>query len=147
MSFDDRESIQQHILDHYEDPYHRGPLQEATHASEGDIPICGDVIRIELRITPDGVIQQAWFDGQGCVASQAAASMLVESIEGKSIQQLRAFSAQEMLALVGPPMPPNRQKCCLLGWRVLQSALATPIDKDLEDAGPRFGGPSLSEES
>ncbi len=143
---DDHEIFPQHVLDHYEDPYHRGPLEGATHGFESEIPGCGDAIRIELQIAQDGTIREAWFDGDGCVASQAAASMLVEAVEGKSTEEAREFSPQQMLDLLGKDIPSARQKCCLLGWRTFQDALASPLDDDLDDAGPNFGGPSLSEE-
>jgi nitrogen fixation protein NifU and related proteins len=138
-----------HVLDHYEDPYHRGALPNHTHSDEGKNPLCGDVINIDLRLTPDGTIAEAWFDGQGCVISQASASMLVEKMEGKTIEEVRNFTAQEMLDLFGPRLTPNRQKCCLLSWRVLQSAVHSPVGaaEDENDDGTHFGGPSLGEES
>lgn len=147
----EQDIYEEHVLDHYEDPYHRGPCEHATHAHEADNPLCGDVVHIDLRLTPDGRVQEAWFDGEGCVISQASASMLMEMIEGKSLEQLAKFSADDMLKLFGPKLTPNRQKCCLLSWRVLQSAVHSPIDgseqDDDDEGGPNFGGPSLGEES
>jgi nitrogen fixation NifU-like protein len=142
----ERDIYEDHVLDHYEDPYHRGPLAGATHAHEGDNPLCGDVIHIDLRLADDGTIAEAWFDGQGCVISQASASMLIEKMEGKSLDEVREFTAQEMLELFGPKLTPNRQKCCLLSWRVLQSAVHSPVAPSDSDQ-PNFGGPSLGEES
>lgn len=140
---------EEHVLDHYEDPYHRGALEGHTHSDEGKNPLCGDVIHIDLKLSPEGLIEEAWFDGEGCVISQASASMLVEKIEGKTIDELRDFSAQEMLELFGPKLTPNRQKCCLLSWRVLQGAVHSPVDDSSEsdEDDLQFGGPSLSEES
>ena len=127
VSIDEEEIYQDHILDHFEDPYHRGHCQGATHAHEDDNPLCGDVVRVELQID-QGRIAQAWFNGDGCCISQASASMLVEQLEGKTVDELQAFSADQMLALFGARLTPNRQKCCLLCWRVAQSALFSPID-------------------
>ncbi len=145
----EQDIYEDHVLDHYEDPYHRGALQGATHCHEADNPLCGDVIHIDLRLDDDGTVKEAWFDGKGCVISQASASMLVEKIEGKTLQDLQKFSAQEMLELFGPKLTPNRQKCCLLGWRVLQTAVHSPIDVSPDAGGgdPNFGGPSLAEET
>ncbi len=127
MAFSSEEEIyQEHILDHYESPYHRGHCPHPTHVDEGDNPLCGDVVRIELRVDDKGIVREAWFDGDGCCISQSAASMLVESIEGKPVDQVRKFSAEDMLKLFGVRLTPNRQKCCLLSWRVLQTALAAP---------------------
>ena len=134
MSFDDEQEVyQEHILDHYEDPYHRGHCEQATHAHEDDNPLCGDVIRVELEIDGDHKIRSAWFDGDGCCISQAAASMLMEKIEGKTVDEVKAFSAQEMLELFGARLTPNRQKCCLLSWRVVQSAFHSPLGQDSAD--------------
>ncbi|TWU35092.1 Fe-S cluster assembly sulfur transfer protein SufU [Novipirellula artificiosorum] len=146
MSQNEHDIYEEHVLDHYEDPYHRGALDHATHADEGNNPLCGDVIHIDLKMDADGTIKEAWFEGDGCVISQASASMLIEKIEGKTLDQVKAFSADEMLELFGPKLTPNRQKCCLLSWRVLQSAVHSPVD-DGDDSSPDFGGPSLSEES
>lgn len=148
MSPSEQDIYEEHVLDHYEDPYHRGPLDQATHAHEADNPLCGDVVHVDLKLSDDGKVEQAWFNGQGCVISQAAASMLMEEIEGKTVDELKAFSAEEMLELFGPKLTPNRQKCCLLSWRVVQSAVHSPLDGSDDDGqGPSFGGPSLSEES
>lgn len=128
MSADKEEEIyQEHILDHYEDPYHRGHCRSATHGHEADNPLCGDVVRVELRIDDQGRIAEAWFDGEGCCISQASASMLMEKIEGLKVDDVMKFSAREMLELFGARLTPNRQKCCLLSWRVLQSAVHAPL--------------------
>ncbi|MCO8121925.1 SUF system NifU family Fe-S cluster assembly protein [Stieleria sp. TO1_6] len=145
----EQDIYEEHVLDHYEDPYHRGPLETATHEDEGKNPLCGDLIQVSLRLGADGKIEEAWFDGEGCVISQASASMLIEKLEGKTVEQAKEFSANEMLELFGPQLTPNRQKCCLLSWRVLQSALHSPINDPSDDSetGSQFGGPSLGEES
>ena len=125
-SIDEEEIYQEHVLDHYEDPYHRGRCQDATHAHEDDNPLCGDVVQVELKID-DGEVQEAWFDGDGCCISQASASMLIEEIEGKSVNQVKEFNAEQMLELFQARLTPNRQKCCLLPWRVVQTALFSPL--------------------
>lgn len=118
---------QERILDHHEQPYHRGRSPRATHAHEDDNPLCGDFVHVDLAIDPAGNVREAWFDGDGCCISQAAASMLMQAIEGKSVEELKHFTPEQMLTLFGPKLTPNRQKCCLLAWRVVQSALYSPI--------------------
>jgi nitrogen fixation NifU-like protein len=85
-------------------------------------------VRIELAVGPDGKIRNAYFDGQGCVISQASASMLIEVMYGKTVDDVKQFSAEDMLKLYGPRLTPNRQKCCLLSWRVLQEAIHSPLE-------------------
>ena len=134
---DEQEIYQDHVLDHYEDPYHKGRCQGATHVHEDDNPLCGDVVRIELRLDEQGVIRDAWFDGDGCCISQASASMLIERVEGMGSDEVQQFTAEQMLQLFGARLTPNRQKCCLLSWRVLKSAVFSSVDE-------RDGPPGLT---
>jgi nitrogen fixation NifU-like protein len=126
MPIDD-ELYQERILDHYEEPFHRGPCPAATHAHEDENPLCGDMVRVELAIDPDGTIRDAYFNGDGCCISQASASMLIERVNGRPVEEVKAFSGQDMLQLFGAKLTPNRQKCCLLAWRALQSAFYSPL--------------------
>jgi nitrogen fixation NifU-like protein len=130
MPNDNEEIYQEHILDHYEDPFHRGHLPTATHAHEDNNPLCGDVVRIELQLGDDGKIRDAYFSGTGCVISQASASMLLEKMQGQTVENAKKFTAEDMLKLYGPRLTPNRQKCCLLSWKVLQSAVHSPVGKE-----------------
>ena len=125
----DDELYQEHILEHFESPFHRGRCPHATHCHEDENPLCGDFVRIELAVDRDGTIGDAYFDGDGCCISQAAASMLVERMNGRNRDEAKNFTAGDMLDLLGAKLTPNRQKCCLLPWRVMQSALYSPIER------------------
>ena len=102
--------------------------RRATHAHEDNNPLCGDVVRIELELGDDGKIRDCYFTGKGCVISQASASMLLEKMQGKTVDDVKQFSAEDMLKLYGARLTPNRQKCCLLSWKVLQSAVHSPVN-------------------
>ncbi len=128
MAANEEELYQDYILDHYEDPFHRGKCQTCTHVHEGANPLCGDVIRMELQIDDRGTMKEVYFNGNGCCISQAAASMLVEKFDGHSVEEVKRFTAQDMLDLFGARLTPNRQKCCLLSWRVLQAAIYSPLE-------------------
>ena len=84
---------------------------------------------IELQLDDDGKIKDCYFTGQGCVISQASASMLLEKMHGKTVDDVKQFSAEDMLKLYGARLTPNRQKCCLLSWKVLQSAVHSPVGR------------------
>jgi nitrogen fixation protein NifU and related proteins len=133
MVSNEEQLYQDHILDHYEEPYHRGRCSRCTHIHEDTNPLCGDVIRMELQIDDKGTLREVFFNGDGCCISQAAASMLVEKFDGKHIDEVKQFTAQDMLELFGARLTPNRQKCALLSWRVLQAAIYAPV----EPAGDR----------
>ena len=134
MAVHDEELYQEHILAHYEDPYHRGRCARCTHVHKDTNPLCGDVIRMELHVDDHGKMREVFFEGDGCCISQAAASMLVEKFDGKSLDEVKQFTAQDMLELFGARLTPNRQKCALLSWRVLQAAIYSPV------AGPAAAG-------
>jgi nitrogen fixation NifU-like protein len=147
MRSDDEEIYLEHVMDHYEDPYHRGHCEGATHTHEDDNPLCGDVVQVELRIGADGRVEEAWFDGDGCCISQASASMLIETIEGRTVDEIKKFSAADMLKLFEAKLTPNRQKCCLLPWRVVQTAVFSPIiGNDANDGGPNVSGSRAGKE-
>jgi nitrogen fixation protein NifU and related proteins len=128
MIDNEEELYRDNILDHYEDPYHRGQCATCTHVHADENPLCGDKIRMELQIDDQGTMKEVFFNGDGCCISQAAASMLVERFDGKHIDEVKRFTADDMLELFGARLTPNRQKCCLLSWRVLQAAVYSPVD-------------------
>jgi nitrogen fixation NifU-like protein len=128
MALDEEELYQEHILDHYESPYHRGRCSHCTHCHEDDNPLCGDRVRMSLHLDDAGTLRDVYFDGEGCCISQAAASMLVEKFDGRSVEDVKRFAADDMLRLFGARLTPNRQKCCLLPWRVLQAAIYSPVE-------------------
>ena len=82
-----------------------------------------------------GKIEDAWFDGEGCCISQASASLLTEWTCGRTVDEVKHFAAEQMLELFGAKLTPNRQKCCLLPWRVLQSAIYSPLAGPPPNAG------------
>ncbi len=113
---------EEHILDHFESPYHKGACPMATCSHSDRNPICGDQITVQLQVDT-GRIKEAYFDGKGCAISQAAASILCEHIEGKTVEELKGMQPKEMLDLLQVPLTPSRQKCGLLGFKVLKTML------------------------
>jgi nitrogen fixation NifU-like protein len=111
-----------HILDHYESPYHKGQLPAASCSHSDRNPICGDQVTLQLRLDGDQVAE-CYFDGKGCAISQAAASILCEAVEGKTLDELRQLQAKDMLSLLKVPLTASRQKCGLLAFKVLKTLL------------------------
>jgi nitrogen fixation NifU-like protein len=111
-----------HILDHYESPYHKGKLAGACCTHSDRNPICGDQVTLQLRLDGDKVAE-CYFDGKGCAISQAAASILCEAVEGKSLEELRHLQAKDMLGMLKVPLTASRQKCGLLAFKVLKTLL------------------------
>ena len=111
---------QEELLDHYENPSNYGTLPNPDISHEEDNPLCGDRIRIELIVEED-VIKAVRFSGHGCTISLAAASMLTEEIEGKTLTEVKKLSRDDVLDMVGIPLGPVRVKCALLALKVLKA--------------------------
>ncbi len=109
------------ILDRYKNPRMRGTLDPHDHSYEDDNPLCGDRIRIDLRVGADGRVSEAAFSGQGCAISQASADLLVESIVGKPLEEVRQISKDDILEMLGIELGPVRLKCALLSLKVLKA--------------------------
>ena len=114
-----------HILRHFAASYHHGRVPNPTVAYEDENPLCGDRVHLELLLDENQRIREAWFDGHGCAISQAAASILVRHVEGRTIPELKAFQTSQMLQLPGVRLMASRQKCGLLAFKVLQAVLRT----------------------
>ncbi len=112
----------EHILDHYGNPRNEGRLADADISCEWDNPVCGDVVRIDLRLA-DGRVSDVRFEGQGCVISLASASMFTELIKGKTVEELRALTDEDIFEMLGIELGPSRSQCGLLPLRVLQEGL------------------------
>lgn len=111
------------ILDHYKNPRNRGRLEPADISYEDDNPLCGDRVRIDIRLEGDRVKEIA-FSGQGCAISQASASMLTEEVLGKTLAEVKQIDKQEVLEMMGlEQLGPTRIKCALLSLKVLKAGV------------------------
>jgi nitrogen fixation NifU-like protein len=113
----------EHILDHYAHPRNWGRLDAPDIVADADDPSCGDQVHIEAGLDAAGRVEQVAFEGEGCMISMASASILTESIKGKSLAELAALTEDDMLGLVNASVGPSRRNCALLPWRVLQSGI------------------------
>ena len=111
------------IIDRYKNPHYRGSLDPHDIGYEDDNPLCGDHIRIELRVDENGVITDAVFDGRGCSISQASADLLVESVIGKTVEEAKLYTKDDILELLGIELGPVRLKCALLSLKVLKAGV------------------------
>ena len=111
------------ILDHYRNPRNSGTLENPDASFEDINPLCGDKIRMDLKLK-DGVVTDVKFKGRGCAISQASASLLTEQIKGKTLEEINKIGKEDVLENVGINISAARLKCALLGLKVLKSALA-----------------------
>ena len=111
------------IIDRYKNPIYRGVLDPHDISFEDDNPLCGDHIRIDLRLDENGIVKEAAFEGHGCAISQASADLLLESIIGKPVEEIKAMTKTDLLDLLGLELGPVRLKCALLSLKVLKAGL------------------------
>ena len=119
------------ILDHYKNPRNKGTLDPADFSFEDDNPLCGDRIRIDVMVGEDNKVKEVAFSGQGCAISQASASMLTEHIIGKSLDEVKQLSKDDILELLGIELGPVRLKCALLSLKVLKAGVYGINDEEL----------------
>ncbi len=110
------------ILDHYRNPRNKGHLDPADYTYEDTNPLCGDEVRIDVRVK-DGIVDEIAFSGRGCAISQASASILTEMVEGQPLDEVKALTKDDLLDELGVPVSPARLKCALLSLKVLKAGI------------------------
>jgi nitrogen fixation protein NifU and related proteins len=124
------------ILDHYKNPRGHGTIEPADAEAEGQNPLCGDEVSIYVAFGEDGqTIDEVKFSGRGCAISQAATSMLMEMVQGRTATHVASLDKDELLEEIGIPLTPIRLKCAMLGLTTLKVALhkakGTPLPEGL----------------
>ncbi len=111
------------IIEHYKNPSYRGRLDPHDFSFADSNPLCGDHIQIDVRVDKTGKVTEARFEGHGCAISQASADLLLESIIGKSVEEVKTLGKQDILDLLGIDLGPVRLKCALLSLKVLKAGV------------------------
>ena len=111
------------IIDRYKNPRMQGSLDPHDYSYEDDNPLCGDRIRIDLRVDEDSRVTEAAYSGEGCAISIASADLLVESIVGKTLDEIRQLGKKDVLEMLGIDVGPIRLKCALLSLKVLKAGV------------------------
>ena len=140
--FDIKDLYQEVIIDHNRSPRNFGKLENPTQVAEGYNPLCGDKLNLYLKTDGD-LITDVSFDGSGCAISVASASLMTDSLKGKTIEEAEQLfqnfhnliieeenpdpeqmqALGKLAALVGVKEYPARVKCATLCWHTLHSAM------------------------
>ena len=134
------------VIDHSRNPRHFRRLEDATHTADGINPLCGDKLRLYLRVDASGRIESSSFEGSGCAISIASASLLTEAVTGLEVDAAKRCSVtidnrlttaaphadldahlENLKALDGVRAYPSRVKCATLAWRALHAALTNEM--------------------
>jgi nitrogen fixation NifU-like protein len=137
-----RELYQEIILDHSRHPRHFGAMPDANHMAEGHNPLCGDRVRVYLKVDADHRIADVSFEGKGCAISVASASLMTEMLKGRRVEEaenlmggflhlvkgedaavLNADDRETLEVMAGVSAFPMRVKCATLAWHAMKAAL------------------------
>ncbi len=129
MEVRDKQELMDFILDHYENPRNTGSIEDADVEQgrcdvlqKGGNPGCGDIITICLKVE-DKIIKDFKFEGEGCIVSQAGASIISEMVIGKNIDEITSMGPELMAEILGEDLALSRPKCSTLGISTLKLAI------------------------
>lgn len=112
------------IIDHAKNPKNSGRLSDFDIEYRENNPVCGDTIALQIKLDNEKKIKDIAFEGNGCTVSQAAASLLYESVKGKKTEDIEKITSDEVLDLLGVEnLTPSRMKCALLSLEVLKKSI------------------------
>jgi nitrogen fixation NifU-like protein len=112
------------ILEHYAHPHHYGRLEHPDISHEESNPLCGDRVRFEIQLDDDGkTVEDVRFSGVGCAISKASASMVSDLIIGKTLEEIRELTKEDVLDELGIDLGPVRLKCALLPLKVVKAGV------------------------
>jgi nitrogen fixation NifU-like protein len=126
----DREDYVENLLDYYENPRNQGPLPDAQIHASGGNPGCGDLVTMYAKLDDDDRISELSFEGEGCTISQAAASILTELAQGKTLSEVEEMSYEDLIDVLGREVVSVRPRCATLGLSILKSAARDHVHAD-----------------
>jgi nitrogen fixation NifU-like protein len=139
------------ILDHSQNPRHKGELKDANARMELRNPSCGDMISVQMKVE-DGIVQDMAYDGYGCTISMSSASMMTEALIGKPVEEAMELANDfyevvqgkdpenknelgDATMLQGVSKFPTRIKCATISWKAFEKALKSDsqLDSGIEE--------------
>jgi nitrogen fixation NifU-like protein len=119
----DRQEAIEFLMDHYENPRNKGPLQHADVSLTGGNPGCADMISMQARFGKDGKIEEVHWDGEGCTISSAAASYVTEITQGMTAEEIEHLSFEDLIEQLGRELVMTRPTCATLALGTLKKGV------------------------
>ncbi len=111
------------LLEVVKNPPNRGEIKKADLEARMVNPLCGDEVKLQIKLKSGRIIEKAVFSGNGCAISQASASLLAKKIEGKNLAEVNKLSSDDILKIIRVNPNPARLKCAVLSLDVLKEAI------------------------
>ncbi|MDO4270415.1 MAG: Fe-S cluster assembly scaffold protein NifU [Eubacteriales bacterium] len=126
------------VLDHFTNPRNVGEIEDASGVGEVGNAKCGDIMKMYLKVSDDGVIEDVKFKTFGCGAAIATSSMATEMVKGKTLEEaLKLTNKAVAEALDG--LPPVKMHCSVLAEEALRSAIADYLRRQGKDPAEMLG--------
>jgi nitrogen fixation NifU-like protein len=119
----DRQQHIEKLMEHFDTPHHRGVLPDANVVHEGGNPSCGDVVTIYLKVDEHDRAVQVQFEGEGCTISQAASSILMDRVQGKTLAEIESLDYNDLIDELGRDVVMTRVRCATLSLTTLKGAV------------------------
>ena len=119
----DRQAQIDYLLDLYQNPTHKGEMEDADVSQQGGNPGCGDIVTYHVKVDDEGRIQAITFEGEGCTISQAAAELVADESQQRTLDEIEAMSHDEIVDLLGREIVMSRPRCATLALGTLKGAI------------------------
>jgi nitrogen fixation NifU-like protein len=119
----DRQAQIDYLLDLYQNPTHKGEMEDADVTMQGGNPGCGDIVTYHVKVDAEGRIQAVTFEGEGCTISQAAAELVADESQQRTLDEIEALSHDEIIDLLGREIVMSRPRCATLALGTLKGAI------------------------
>jgi len=119
----DRQEAIEFLVDHYQHPRNRGPMEDADVHLTGGNPGCADRVEMYAKVSPDGRVEDVAFEGEGCTISMAAASYVTEMVKGMTLEEVDDLSYETLIDDLGREVVMARPTCATVGLGTLKKGL------------------------
>ena len=119
MAMDRQEAIE-FLVDHYQNPRNRGPIEDADIHLTGGNPGCADRVEMYARVALDGHVSEVTFEGEGCTISMAAASYVTELVKGMTLEEIESLSFETLIDDLGREVVMARPTCATVALGTLK---------------------------